>query len=406
MPVSISIAASAQPSDEVYVYSFPKSPSSEILFHYFSNKSDWRVTNYDLTYANHSVEFLKIVYILEGLGVEVVPSEMCAPCELSDHTWEEIYQIYVSPLIVFLRNGRLTAITIATIDYKVLNQALIDGDNGVKILAREKSFTLTNEDARIQLEEVITRQEGTADVHTDIFRLLPLIIMAAAVDAINPCEFYILIVFLSLVFFRIGRKAILKAGVAFSIAIFIIYYLMGFGLLQLIVYIQEARFLIVILGFSVGFRAVLNFVFGVFGLSLGLRDTIGTFLNRKFKRVPEFFSKRLSAHLKRASENPIMAFAIGVVASSFLLPCTSGPYIIALSLIANLETLLEGLFLLTVYNSIIIIPFIAITLGIYTLKIKTSELKRWSSQKQKWLNLVAGLLMILLSLYLLSTIIL
>jgi len=155
----------------------------------------------------------------------------------------------------------------------------------------------------------------------------------------------------------------------------------------------------------VGFRVVLNFVFGIFGLSLGLRDTIGAFLNRKFKRVPEFFSKRLSTHLRRASENPMMAFAIGVVASSFLLPCTSGPYLIALSLIANLETLVEGLFLLTVYNGIIITPFIAITLGVYTLKLKTSELKRWSSQKQKWLNLAAGLLMIFLSLYLLSTII-
>ena len=263
---------------------------------------------------------------------------------------------------------------------------------------------------RLQREDIRTQLNGffhlSAEVHANIYHLLPLIIMAAAVDAINPCEFYVLVVFLSLVFFRIGRKAILKAGIAYSVAIFIIYYLMGFGLLQLIAYVQEARLLIVILGFSVGLRAVLNFVFGVFGLSLGFRDTIGTFLNRKFKRVPEFFSKRLSAYLRGASENPMMAFVIGVAASAFLLPCTSGPYLIALSLIANLETLLEGLFLLTVYNGIIITPFLAITLGIYMLKLKIGELKRWSSRKQRWLNLIAGLLMILLSLYLISTTIL
>jgi len=129
-------------------------------------------------------------------------------------------------------------------------------------------------------------------------------------------------------------------------------------------------------------------------------------LFRSFKRVPEFFFKRLSAYLRRVSENPMMAFAIGVVASAFLLPCTSGPYLIALSLIANLETLFEGLFLLTVYNGIIITPFLAITLGVHTLELKTSDLKRWSSKRQKWLNLIAGLLMIFLSLYLISTIIL
>jgi len=404
MLVDVPVAVLAQPSGEVYIYSFSESYSSEMLLDYFGNKSDLVVTFYDLNDANCSVEFLKIVYILARLGVEVVPAYMCTPCELTHFSWEEIYQMYASPMIVLFSEGRLSAITIATFNGKVLDQVINNPENSVKLFHwGGNQFILAGEDARIQLEEVITRQEGT-DVPPDIFQILPLIIMAAAVDAINPCEFYVLIVFLSLVFFRIGRKAILKAGIAFSIAIFIVYYLMGLGLFQLIAYVQEARLFIVVLGFSLGLRAVLTFVFGVFGLSLGLRDTIGAFLNKKFRRVPEFFSKRLSAHLRRASENPLMAFVIGVVASSFLLPCTSGPYLIALSLIADLETLVDGLFLLTVYNGIIIIPFIAITLGIYTLKMKTGELKKWSSQKQKWLNLVAGLLMMLLSLYLISTI--
>ena len=108
--------------------------------------------------------------------------------------------------------------------------------------------------------------------------------------------------------------------------------------------------------------------------------------------------------MRKVSENPITAFAIGVVASVFLLPCTSGPYLIALSLIADLETQLQGLLLLTLYNSIMITPFLVITMGIYMLKLKTGELKRWSSKKQKWLSLIGGLLMIVLSLYLVLTI--
>ena len=410
MLVSFPAAVLAQPSSEVYVYGYAESPSSEKLSSYFNNKSDWEVVCYDLNNSTYSDEFLKIANTLVTGGVQVVPPGQCMSCLLYHYTWEEIYLMFAQPLAVFFRDGRLTAITVATGDYRVLDQALVeDVKDYVKILTPYGTFALTREGIISQLGEVFPVGQEDSDnpeVHTNIYHLLPIIIVAAAVDAINPCEFYVLLVFLSFVFFRIGRKAILKAGIAFSVAIFIIYYLMGFGLLQLISYVQEARLLIVILGFSVGLRAVLNFVFGVFGLSLGLRDTIGAFLNRKIKRVPGFFSKRLSAYLKTASENPITAFAIGVVASAFLLPCTSGPYLIALSLIANLKTLFEGLFLLAVYNGIIMTPFLVITLGIYMLKLKTSELKKWSTQKQKWLNLVAGLLMMFLSLYLLFTIIL
>jgi cytochrome c biogenesis protein CcdA len=391
-------------SCEVYIYSFTKSSSSEKLSSYFNNKSQCVVAYYDLNDGNYSVEFLKIIYVLTGLGIKVVPQGLCTSCLLDHYTLNEIYQMFAFPLVVFFRDGRLTAITIATTDYEVLDQALVNAEKDVKIFAVEKTYTLTNEDTRNQLEKIITRQKGTVANYVSIFQLLPIIIAAAAVDAINPCEFYVLIVFLSFVTFRFGKKAILKLGIAYSVAIFIIYFSMGLGLWQLIAYVQEARLFIVILGFVVGLRAVLNFIFGVFGLSLGLRDIIGTFLNRRFKRVPESFSKKLSTYLERVSDNPITAFVVGVVASAFLLPCTSGPYLIALSLIANLKTMLEGMFLLIIYNSVIITPFLAITVSIYMLKLKTSELKKWSSKQQKWLNLIAGILMILLSVYLISAI--
>jgi len=395
--VNASLAVFADSQGEAYIYSF-RETSSEMLS-YFSDKSDWIVTHYDLNDSTYSEELIKIVRTLGTQGIDILPPEICLPCELNYFTWEEIYLFRASPLIGFFRNGKLTAITVAVTDRNVLDQALlVDIEDGAKVFTLYETFNLT-EDSRIELEKVFAAERGKK-VHTNLLNVLPLTVMAAAVDAVNPCEFYVLTVFLSFIFFRIGRKAVLKAGIAYSIGIFIMYYLMGFGLLQLITYVEEARILVVILGFSVGLRAVLNFLFGFFGLSLGLRDIIGTFFNRKFKRVPEFFSKKISGYLKRASENPVAAFAIGLVVSAFLLPCTSGPYLIAISLISNLETLLEGLLLLTVYNSIIIIPFLAITLGVYMLRLKTGELKRWSSERQRWLNLIAGLLMILLSFYL------
>ncbi len=54
----------------------------------------------------------------------------------------------------------------------------------------------------------------------DIFTLLPLIALAAVADAVNPCEFYVLTAFLSLTLYHVGRKAVLKSGIAYSVADF------------------------------------------------------------------------------------------------------------------------------------------------------------------------------------------
>lgn len=176
--------------------------------------------------------------------------------------------------------------------------------------------------------------------------------------------------------------------------------MMGLGIWRLIGYVREAKLFIVILGLSLGLRSILNFVFGLFGLSIGLRETIGNFLNRRFRRVPKFLSERVAQNLRSFSDKPISAFFIGVITSIFLLPCTSGPYLIALSLIAEVETQMQGFLLITLYNSIFIAPFIVIALGIHLLKMKTGELKRWSSSRQGWLNLVSGLIIVVLSAYL------
>lgn len=171
MLVSIPVAVLAQPSGEVYVYSFPKLRSSEILSSYFNNKPDWKVILYNLNDSASMERFLNITKTLTVSGVSVIPPDLCVSCELKHLAWDEILTSFGSPLIGFFRNGRLTAITIAVTDYKVLDQALmVDVKNGVKILTSYKSFTLTDEDIRIQLEGVfITKQEENADVHTDIF---------------------------------------------------------------------------------------------------------------------------------------------------------------------------------------------------------------------------------------------
>ena len=400
--VSFSARCPLNNTYDVYIYSFPELQSLKKVVEFFDNRgsTELKVTVYYLNSSENQKEFLKIINFLVMYGVKILPQTFCTPCELSHGSnWQDVYFRYSCPLLLLFQNKKLTAIVISRFDENTLEKALTYSGTQVKVFLRDGSVDSLDYNAKIQIENLF---EERINPSINFFRVLSLIIMAACVDAVNPCEFFVLIVFLSLVSMRLGRGAILKFGLAYSVAIFIIYFMIGIGIWRLISYIHEAKIFVIILGLSLGFRSILNFAFGFFGLSIGLRETIGGFLNRKFKRIPEFLSKRLTECLRKFSENPLSAFLIGIITSTFLLPCTSGPYLIALALIADLKTKFQGILLLLLYNSIIITPFIAIVLSIYMLKLKTSKLKKWSSTKQRWLNLIGGLLMIALSIYLMA----
>jgi cytochrome c biogenesis protein CcdA len=392
----------AQNTDEVFVYVFAYTASTDSLTQYFGNRSDCTVHFFDLSNATHSKAFVTIVNLLTREGVEVLPPELCSSCELYHHTWDEILLTYASPLIGFSSNRRLMTITIAVTDIGTLDWAQTrKAEEGLAVRSISRTFDVTDGDGLTQLEQTLFSTSASGDMGADILQVLPLVVMAAAVDAVNPCAFYVLIVFLSLIALRQGKTTVLKAGVSYATALFVTYSLMGFGFLRVIGFVREARLFIVLFGVSIGIRAVMNFIFGLFGITLGLRDTLETVLPRKFKRVPDAFAAKMSSYLRKASDNPASAFLIGVAVSVLLLPCTSGPYLIALSLIADVKTAIEGVGLLTLYNFIMVTPFIGITVGIYWFNVKTAQLKQWSSTRQKWVNLLAGAVMLLLSLYLL-----
>ncbi|MBW2977892.1 hypothetical protein KY331_03545, partial [Candidatus Woesearchaeota archaeon] len=63
---------------------------------------------------------------------------------------------------------------------------------------------------------------------------LPAVIGAAAVDAINPCAFAVLIILLATILAAKQKKKVLWAGLAFTTSIYISYFFMGLGLFSVI----------------------------------------------------------------------------------------------------------------------------------------------------------------------------
>ena len=91
---------------------------------------------------------------------------------------------------------------------------------------------------------------------------------------------------------------------------------------------------------------------------------------------------------------PLGAFVAGLAVSLFELPCTGGPYIVILGLLAERATRTAGVFYLLLYNFIFVSPLILLSLVIYKGLSTTSELEAVRQKRIRLLHLVAGLLML------------
>jgi len=204
---------------------------------------------------------------------------------------------------------------------------------------------------------------------------------AAAIDAINPCAFAVLIILLTTILAAGKKKRVLMAGLAFTLSIYISYLLMGVGLFSAI---QAA-----------GFTRIFYFIVAVLALLVGLFNLKDYLWYGKWfiMEVPQSWRPKMKMLLKGVTSVP-GAFLIGFLISLFLLPCTSGPYIVILGLLAETTTRNYAFMLLMLYNLIFILPMLIITLAIYFGFTTTAKAEEWRQRKLKVLHLIAGVLML------------
>ncbi len=212
---------------------------------------------------------------------------------------------------------------------------------------------------------------------------IPAVISASIVDAINPCAFAVLIILMSTILVSTNRKKALFSGLAFSLSIFISYFLMGIGLYSAIqaTGLSHTFYLVV---------AILAIFIGLFNL----KDFL--WYGKWFvMEVPRSWRPRMKGLIKGVTSVP-GAFFIGFVVSLFLLPCTSGPYIVILGLLAQATTRAYAISLLILYNLIFISPMIFITLAIYFGLTTTEKAEKFRQGKLKILHLIAGIIILCL----------
>jgi len=212
---------------------------------------------------------------------------------------------------------------------------------------------------------------------------LPAVISAAVVDAINPCAFAVLIILLTTILASKNKKRALLSGFAFSFSIFISYFLMGIGLYSAI----QAT------GLSHTFYTIVAILAILIGL-FNLKDSL--WYGKWFvMEVPMSWRPKLKALIKGVTSVP-GAFAVGFLVSLFLLPCTSGPYIVILGLLSKIATRNYAMSLLVLYNLIFVMPMILITLAVYFGFTTTEQAEKLRQKKLKILHLIAGIIILCL----------
>lgn len=212
---------------------------------------------------------------------------------------------------------------------------------------------------------------------------LPMVLGASLVDAINPCAFAVLILLMTAILAAGSSSKALKAGLAFAASIFISYFLMGLGLYRAISLTGGLT------GSILKFLGVLAIILGLFNLKDWLWYGKGFLME-----VPMSWRPRLKKLIGSVT-SPMGAFFVGFLVSLFLLPCTSGPYIVILGLLAQNAFDQSALLYLFIYNLVFVLPMIIITILVYKgLDVKKAEEER--QKRLRVLHLIAGVILILM----------
>ncbi len=214
--------------------------------------------------------------------------------------------------------------------------------------------------------------------------MIPIILVAAAIDSLNPCAFSVL--FLTIAFlFSLGRTRlnVLVVGGTFIFGIFLTYILIGLGILQALTafgvsgIIAKIGALLLILW---GVLVLVNEFFPAFPIKL---------------KMPESSHQRIAKLMEKASLPA--AFVLGIIVGLYEFPCTGGPYLLVLSLLHTQGRFWSGMGYLLLYNVVFVLPLV-IFLILTSNRSILDKIQEWRKNNMKGFRIWGSLILILMGL--------
>lgn len=212
---------------------------------------------------------------------------------------------------------------------------------------------------------------------------LPVVVVAALADSVNPCAFAVLIFLLAYLSGLKAQSRVVKTGLAYIATVFVVYFLSGVGLLRLIQFSGTAGWVAKIAGVVALVAGLINIKdFFWYGRGITLA-------------IPASKKPLLERYIRLASVPA--AVVLGFLVSAFELPCTGGAYLAILSLLAKQTTRYPALGYLFLYNLIFVLPLVVIVF-LVSRGLSPERLESLRVGQRRWLRLGMGLVMAVLGL--------
>lgn len=221
--------------------------------------------------------------------------------------------------------------------------------------------------------------------------ILSLLSLAAA-NAINPCALAMLAFALIAILTKDprNRKKVLQVGFAFAIGFFLVYFIYGIILINILQVFTALESIKVYFYKGAG---ILSILIGLFNI----KDFFAYGSLGFVTETPRSWRPKLREIISRIT-SPIGGFVVGLITALFLTPCMMGPYIICCSLLQKQLSLISSIPWLLLYNLIIILPMIIITLIIYFGFSTVDSVYGWREKNLKLLHLITGVILVLIGL--------
>jgi cytochrome c biogenesis protein CcdA/thiol-disulfide isomerase/thioredoxin len=267
------------------------------------------------------------------------------------------------------------------------DRALV-GETAVKTNLEERIIWYTNNpticpaaySVNNSLPQDISPPEGNQTGQPDGLTI-PAIVVAGAIDSINPCAFAVLIFLLSYLTSLGERRRILMVGVTYIATVFVVYFIAGLGLLTVV---QQ-----------LGLTGIVFTFAAIIAILAGLINIIEVLLRREIftLAIPVSQKDAIDRYVKKASVPS--AIVLGALVSMVELPCTGGVYLAILGLIGDRMTLMEGIPYLLLYNLIFVLPLILILLVMYWGG-TPERMEAFRTGSRRWVRILMGIVMVAL----------
>ncbi|MFP4457998.1 MAG: cytochrome c biogenesis CcdA family protein [Candidatus Zixiibacteriota bacterium] len=190
------------------------------------------------------------------------------------------------------------------------------------------------------------------------------VIGAGLIDGINPCAFGVIIFFITfLTVMKRSKSEMLITGIAFTISVFVTYFLVGIGILKFLIELKA-------------YEAITNWIYllmGIFVAVLAVLSIVDFIRTRKGKskdmllQLPSGIKKRMHKIIRKESKaktkfNMVLAaLSTGFLVSLMEMACTGQVYLPMITVMTQTpDARVKAIAYLLLYNLMFILPLVII----------------------------------------------